>query len=218
MNKKLYTVGMIGILYIVIIIGLVIFNSCGMTGGGLVTKELSCTIDGAVMTCPDGSTYDISQLQGADGTPGQSIVGPKGETGMDGRTSLINTERVSSPMCSPAMGTLVQVGLDVNDNNLLDWQEVSSVDMICDGKDGSDSPPTQYTFTGVLDPCGDATGIVDEILFKMANGQILCSFSNNTGGDFTRLAILVAGDYVTTDRSGCFFTVTEDNKIINEHY
>jgi len=75
------------------------------------------------------------------------------------------------------------------------------------GEDGTDA------VLEVIDPCGDAPGVVDEILLRLADGRVLCSFSANASGQNTRLAILPAGSYVTTDGSSCHFTVTVNGTI-----
>jgi hypothetical protein len=75
------------------------------------------------------------------------------------------------------------------------------------GIPGLNAVVSAYSIDSVIDPCGDAAGIVDEVLLKLHNGQLLVSFSDNTAGDNTRFAILNAGSYRTTDGSNCNFTV-----------
>lgn len=75
----------------------------------------------------------------------------------------------------------------------------------------ADIPP--YTAVNVIDPCGDAPNLIDEILLVLANGQVLVSFSDHKNGNNTRLALLPPGTYVTTDGSNCAFTVTSDGQI-----
>ena len=67
---------------------------------------------------------------------------------------------------------------------------------------------TQYNIVTIIDPCGDAPGIYDEVLLQLANGQIVASFSQNAAGDNTRFALIPQGSYVTTDGSGCRFNVS----------
>lgn len=81
------------------------------------------------------------------------------------------------------------------------------------GLNGADAPPTPYTVTGVLDPCGDAPGIQDEVLLRLANGQTIALFAANVNGDYSRLAILSPGTYSTTDGSGCVFTLHADGSV-----
>lgn len=69
------------------------------------------------------------------------------------------------------------------------------------GDDGADA------VLEIIDPCNDAPGIVDEVLIRLSDGRVLCSFSANANGQNTRLAVLPAGSYVTTDGSNCHFSV-----------
>lgn len=87
-----------------------------------------------------------------------------------------------------------------------------------DGSDGADGTPGadgQDAVVEVIDPCGDAPGIVDEILIHLSDGRVLRSFSDRANGKNTRLSILPAGSYVTTDGSNCAFTVSADGTINN---
>lgn len=72
-----------------------------------------------------------------------------------------------------------------------------------------------YTnITGLIDPCGDALGKVDEILLKLSTGQILASFSDNSAGQNTRFAVIGPGNYSTTDGTNCHFTVDSNGNIL----
>lgn len=73
-----------------------------------------------------------------------------------------------------------------------------------DGKDGLDA------IMEIVDPCGDAPGIYDEVLIRMNDGRLLASFSDAASGQNTRFSIIVPGSYVTTDGSNCHFTVNPD--------
>lgn len=81
------------------------------------------------------------------------------------------------------------------------------------GTPGDDGVDGQDAVLEVIDPCGDAPSVVDEILLRLADGSVLCSFSANANGQNTRLAILPPGSYVTTDGSNCHFTVTAQGTI-----
>jgi hypothetical protein len=81
------------------------------------------------------------------------------------------------------------------------------------GADGADATLPAYVPVGVVDPCGDAPGIVDEVLIVLANGQVLVSFSDHFNGNNTRLALLPAGSYVTTDGSACSFSLSASGTI-----
>ena len=76
------------------------------------------------------------------------------------------------------------------------------------GTNGLDATvPEGTNITEVIDPCGDAIGIIDEVLLKLSNGQVLASFSENANGKNTRFSLIPTGSYVTTDGSNCHFTV-----------
>jgi hypothetical protein len=85
------------------------------------------------------------------------------------------------------------------------------------GPAGADSV---YQITELIDPCGPTPGFVNEILLKLANGQLVASFSSNSSGANTRLGVLPPGNYQTTDTSEvgkrCRFTVTLTGAITNE--
>lgn len=63
----------------------------------------------------------------------------------------------------------------------------------------------------ILNPCGDAPGIVDEVLLKLSTGEILASFSANQSGLNTRFSIIGNGTYSVTDGSVCTFTILNGN-------
>lgn len=86
------------------------------------------------------------------------------------------------------------------------------------GTDGADAPPTAYTPVALVNPCGDAAGIADEVFIQLANGQLIASYSANANGLNTRFAVLTPGTYVTTDGDNCQFTVNADGTLSNEHH
>lgn len=64
------------------------------------------------------------------------------------------------------------------------------------------------SIVAVLDPCGDTAGVVDEVLLKLSNGQVLASFSDKANGKNTRFSILSENvTYQTTDGSNCTFKI-----------
>lgn len=86
-----------------------------------------------------------------------------------------------------------------------------------DGEDGSDAPTSPFLPVEIVDPCGDAPGIYDEVFIRLANGTLLASFSDSANGQNTRFSVLVAGNYMTTDGSHCYFSVDGSNQIVNAH-
>lgn len=144
----------------------------------------------------------------------------------NGINSLVNV--LSSTTSCANNGITVVSGLDHNRNNNLDTSEVSQAQEVCnglngndgldgangqDGRDGSDAPPTPFTPVALLNPCGDNPSLNDEVLVLLSNGTLLASFSSNSSGLNTRLGILRAGTYITTDGDNCTFTLDNSGNI-----
>lgn len=154
---------------------------------------------------PKGDKGDTGDT-GPQGPAGQD--GNDGTDGQDGLNSLLKLTPISSVdplVCSSESGLLVESGLDANSDNILQSSEVQSSGIVCNGADGDDAPPTQYSIVETLDPCGKETTF-DEVLFRMANGDIMVFFAGSGGF----LTLLPAGNFVTTDGTSCNFTVNPD--------
>lgn len=64
----------------------------------------------------------------------------------------------------------------------------------------------------IIDPCGDAPGIIDEVLFKLSDGRVISSFSDNAAGQNTRFSVLPEGVQLSvTDGSHCTFKILNGN-------
>jgi len=161
---------------------------------------------------------------GVDGQPGAP-----GAPGQDGHVSLL-TLVSGAPTCANG-GTTILAGIDLDDDLVLAGEEVRQSSEICnglngqdgangqdgqDGADGQDAPPTPFTPVGLVNPCGDAPGIYDEVFIRLSNGTMIASFSENSNGKNTRFSVLIAGTYVTTDGDNCQFTVDSMGNITNE--
>lgn len=72
--------------------------------------------------------------QGAQGPTG--VQGPAGGNGSNGENSLIATGIATTIQC-PTGGTIVKAGLDLNNNGTLDYSEVTSTAVICNGLQGA---------------------------------------------------------------------------------
>lgn len=79
------------------------------------------------------------------------------------------------------------------------------------GPAGASAVASEYSIVEVVDPCGDAAGIEDEVLLRLSNGEVLASY---TSGKDTRFALLSPGTYVTTDGSRCVFTVEASGEVV----
>jgi mannitol-specific phosphotransferase system IIBC component len=62
--------------------------------------------------------------------------------------------------------------------------------------------------TSMIDVCGDAPGIYDEVLLKTSQGSIIAYFEQ---GNNRRLSVVPNGVFQVTDGSGCVFTVNNGN-------
>lgn len=155
-----------------------------------------------------------------NGTNG--LNGSSGSNGVDGFNSLVSLA-AGAPTCL-AGGTTLLSGLDLNRNNNLDVSEVTASAAICNGVDGddgapgADAPPTPFTPVAIVNPCGDAPGVYDEIFLKLQNGALIASFSANSSGLNTRFSILTAGSYVTTDGDNCAFSLDSAGNISGENH
>lgn len=169
-----------------------------------------------IVTCPDGSTGTISD--GEDGKSGSNGTdGKDGSNGQDGFS--IVTLLGPSNSCSNGGVTLI-IGKDVNRSGVLELAEdsnIQSVD-ICNGQDGTSAPVSQLTPVGIINPCGDAPNLQDEVFLKLQNGTILTSISENANGKNTRLSFLTQGTYITTDGDNCRFTIDSVGNISNESH
>ena len=124
----------------------------------------------------------------------QGTVGDRGEAGADG--SPCGVTAVSPSVEAPNGGALITCG----DSSVLLLNGVP-------GPQGEQGPASPYTITEIIDPCGNASGIYDEVLLKLQSGKILASFSDSANGKNTRLSEITQGNYVATDGSNCHFSV-----------
>lgn len=204
------------------------FNGCHQPGSKR-TDESSVVYIGVPGPAGQNGSNGVAGKNGIDGLDG--LAGQDGVNGQNGHSTVFLVGPASLDVC-PAGGSTFLVALDSNDSGALEVEEDQNLQSatICngatgangedgkDGADGLDAPPTQFTPVAVIDPCGDAPGIVDEVLLKLADGTILASFSENANGKNTRFALIGPGNYVTTDGSVCKFTINASGDIVNEHY
>ena len=72
--------------------------------------------------------------------------------------------------------------------------------------------------TVLVNPCGDAPNVVDEVFVKLSNGTLLASMSADVNGSNTRLVVLEPGRYQTTDGDQCQFTITPEGDVTDESH
>jgi hypothetical protein len=136
-----------------------------------------------------------------EGQPGRD--GVDGRDGSDGAAGAgCEVSEILPSILAPAGGALISCG----PNTVIVYNGVN-------GEDGEDAtlPPT--SIVEVINPCEDHPTVVDEVILKLQDGNLLASFSDNQSGLNTRFSLLQPGNYMVTDGSGCFFTVNSDMSV-----
>lgn len=128
---------------------------------------------------------------------GQPVPGPRGEVGAPGQ---------DGKTCSVSQ---------LENGALLSCPDGSSIAILngAPGADGQPAPASAFTIVGTVDPCGPQ-GRFDEVLLKLANGQVLAHFAS---GNKQFLTIVPPGNYTVTDGTGCKFTITNEGEVTGEH-
>lgn len=193
---------------LVVLLSILSFSSCG--------KYIVSLVPVPGPQGPRGET-GMSGTDGADGQKGDQ--GDAGQDGQNGHTSrlVILTSANGGGLSCPSGGVTILAGVDTDDNGLLDTSEVGSYADVCNG---SDSTVSQFSPVGLIDPCGTASGIYNEVFLKLSSGTLLASFSDKANGQNTRLSVLTPGTYVTTDGDNCVFSVDGSGQVYGEshHY
>lgn len=137
-------------------------------------------------------------FEGPQGNTG--VAGPAGPKGANAAPCSVT--QVAPEGAAPNGGALVSC----NGESVLILNGASGQNGT-NGLNGQDAPPTAYTITGVIDPCG-TQGQFDEVFLVLANGSAIASFSGNTSGYMTRLWEVRDGvNLMTTDDTGCIFSL-----------
>lgn len=121
----------------------------------------------------------------------QGLPGEAGPAGQDGKSCTVATVANGALITCPD----------------------GTASVVLNGSNGQDAPPTAYSVTAVIDPCGPQAAF-DEVLLKLANGQIMAHFAS---GAQQFLALIGPGSYSTTDGTHCYFTITAEGEVTNEH-
>ena len=159
---------------------------------------------------------------GRDGKIGaRGEAGNSGDDGKNASNSLVVTERVTidSDVCESEAGVMIKSGVDLNNNSILDADEVQNYSFVCDGVrgiSGENGNDGQNAVVEIINPCLRAANMHNEIFLRLADGNIVCSFSDNFQGDNTHLALLYAGDFTTSDGYNCLFSVDDDLTLIDQ--
>lgn len=160
----------------------------------------------ALVSCskPTGGTIIFpAPKPGPSGLPGpQGPVGPQG----DGCTV---TSIAKGDTVLPQGGSVIVCG---KTSSL-----ISSGQDGLNGNNGLDAPQT-YAILNLVNPCGDASNISDEVFLKLADGTILWLQVDNAAGLNARLSVALPGNWITTDGDNCSFTLNSDGTITNESH
>lgn len=190
--------------------------------------KLSCKISILLFLTSCGYEPPLDQCIGGGtkcehGEPIQGPKGDKGDTGPQGRQGDRGPSGHVGPSGIPGnpgapgpkgdKGDSCTVTSAIN-GAIISCENGTSVLIL----NGEDAPPTAYSIVELVDPCGDAPGIYDEVFLRLQNGLLVASFSDNSNGKNTRFAVLTPGSYQTTDGSGCYFSINSNNEVYNEHY
>ena len=161
-------------------------------------------------------------VNGTNGTNGANgSNGANGTNGSNGHSIVFQTVSAPSDLCANG-GTTIVMALDVFDTgeyhaslpqqramtlcNGLNGSDGANGTNGSNGTNGADAPVPMYAAVDSIQPCGNS-GAYQEVLLRLQSGQVLASFSNDTGGTMTRLTFLPDGTYMTTDATSCQFTL-----------
>lgn len=132
-----------------------------------------------------GILVGCGNLKGEDGTDGKD--GEDGKTGKTGEQGSVG-----------ATGRMGQRGADG-----------AKGDRGLDGRDGRDGIDGVDAVLEVIDPCGDNPNEFDEVLLRTAT----CIAAYFRDGDEEFIACIPDGNYQTTDKQKCNFTI-KDGEIL----
>lgn len=165
---------------------LLILVALTMAGCTAIHRDLDCVFVGKRCYYAETKPKDCTVSSDVNGT----LI-----TCEDGTSSFINngTNGLDGDDCSvmPASnGAVVTCGTD-------------SV-VILNGADGKDAELPDKSISDLIDPCGDNPGEFDEVILKMADGTHVVYFQD---GNKRFLTVLGPGNYQTTDKQKCNFSI-----------
>jgi len=183
---------------------LISLMACGQNGkDGLPGTDGQNGSDGA------NGTNGTNGKNGKDGSNGANgIDGKDGKDGLNGQDGVSPTLQVVVTQSITCSNGGTQVVLLTNG--------VPQAFEICNGEVGQTGPQGASGVPldiEIIDPCGDAAGIYDEVLLRLPDKTLIASFSANANGQNTRLSVLTQGNYITTDGSNCRFSVDANGNI-----
>ena len=134
------------------------------------------------------------------------VAGATGSAGTNGVSMVFQVVAATPAQCQ-AGGTNILMALDSDrSGNLSASDQNFQSTVLCNGQDGKNAQTSSYTPVEPILACGNAVAY-KEVLLRLSDGQVLGSFSQDTGGTMTRLSFLPDGTYMNTDSSGCIFSL-----------
>ncbi len=167
--------------------------------GGIVYKIYLDANQNNILDEGDGVLKKYSVCNGTNGTNGSN-----GSNGHNGNGVAFRVVAAPVSVCA-AGGSTVMMATDVASTGVYSVEAPNQQSMtICNGQN---AVLPDYTPVEPILACGDNVAY-KEVLLRLQNGQVLGSFSNDTGGTMTRLAFIPDGNYMNTDNSGCTFSLS----------
>lgn len=123
---------------------------------------------------------------------GVALVGPQGAAGTNGKNTLVNTTTEAAGANCATGGTKVEVGLDTNNNGILDSGEVNSslTKYVCNGVSSSSSNHGVWTWTNG-----------NSFIVPAGISSLMIEFQGVSGGHGAN-AYLINGVYTYTASAG----------------
>ncbi|MBL7543876.1 MAG: hypothetical protein JNL11_08670 [Bdellovibrionaceae bacterium] len=132
------------------------------------------------------------------------VNGSNGSNGVDGNGVAFAVVEASRAECSGG-GSTILMASDVGNTGVYKIDAPNQQSMtICNGVN---AVLPAYTPVETIVACGNNVSH-KEVLLRLNNGQVLGTFSNDTGGTMTRLAFIQDGTFMNTDNSGCVFSLS----------
>ncbi len=164
--------------------------------GGIVYTIYLDANQNTILDEGDGVLKKYSVCNGTNGT--------NGSNGHNGSGVAFRVIAAPISVCT-AGGSTVMMATDVASTGVYSIDAPNQQSMtICNGQN---AVLPDYSPVEPILACGDNVAY-KEVLLRLQNGQVLGSFSNDTGGTMTRLAFIPDGNYMNTDNSGCTFSLS----------
>lgn len=185
---------------IVILMTLISFSSCGKSPAPNSKSSAGITVEGCtVQSATNGAIIHCGNTEG--------VV----FNGTNGYNALVQQGLVDTSVC-PAGGYIFNMGDDTNRDGLLNYNEVTSSAVVCNG---TNAPATPFSPVGLLAPCAadpmhptaiELSNPDLEVFLSLSNGTVLDSYSETISGYNTHFGVLSPGTYISTGAGNCTFT------------